>query len=104
MALGTFSLHNGVFLQPSGYVAGVVLAANTAETITIPTGADFVRMSSTVDFYRQYDAAATVPVDDNVGASCPLNVVAERCTNKSTISVIAAAIAIVTFEFWKADE
>ncbi len=104
MALGPFSLHAGVFLQPSGYNCGLVLAANTAESITIPTGADFVRMSSTVDFYRQYDAAATVPVDDNVGVTCPLNVVAERCTGKVSISVIAAAVAIVTFEFWKADE
>ena len=38
-----------------------MLAANTEQTVTVPTGADFCIFMCRSDFYTNYDTTATVP-------------------------------------------
>lgn len=61
--------------NPPTYVAARALAANVAETISVPAGASFVQLAGNVDFYISYTVqggslvAAIVPIDDDVGGS-----------------------------------
>lgn len=45
---------NLTILRPSGYIDNRVLAANVAETVTVPTGANVVLMTATANFYASY--------------------------------------------------
>ena len=82
------------------------LAANTAETMTVPADAYYVAMSATADFYAKWTAAgstasvATVPSDTTNGASAACNPTLRRVSPGDSISVISPATCIVTFEFF----
>lgn len=98
-------LGDGTFgLRPTGYVGARVLAANTAETITVPTDvtghAMLVVFSATADFFAAYDAVAIIPIDDDTGASNELNPTQRIVSKNSTISVISATTCTVTAAFW----
>lgn len=83
-----------------------VLAANVAEDITIPTGANMVRLAGTVDFYLRAGAAAAVPAADVTDGSASELIKSNsepewRAINGVTqISVCAAATCIVTATFY----
>lgn len=57
------------------YVDAAVLAANTANTYNVPSGAAFVGFSANIDFYVSYgNTGATLPTTDNVaGTASELN-------------------------------
>lgn len=113
MAINTFRIatdfagHNGLIRNLPSYVNAVVVAANTAEDITIPAGADIVLFSATADFYVKANAAATVPVDTTNGSAAELNptgyelfpLAGVAITQLSVIS--ATANAIITAAFYK---
>lgn len=96
---------------PSNYVLARLLAANTAESITVPavtgaTTARYVRLAGTVDFYYSTTTTATVPGDTTDGTACELikaNGPAEwrYISGVTTISVISAATCIVTASFFR---
>lgn len=97
------------------YVSARALAANTAESITIPqgsasaaaaAGAAYVRLAGTADFYYSFSGTATVPVDTDDGSACELIktqgdpewlVIPSGAT---ALSVISAGTAIVTASFY----
>lgn len=90
----------------STYISARVLAANTAEKITVPTKASYVRLAGTADFYALLDGRdASVPVDADDGTASELfklNAGAEWRVVKpgATISVVSAAVCIVTASFY----
>lgn len=84
-----------------GYTDARVLAANTAESQTVPTGARFVIFSSTCNFYAHPSATATVPAADTTnGTSSELNPAGWGLAGVTTISVIADATCTVTMSFY----
>lgn len=87
-------------LPPSDSVMARALAANTAESITIPADAKYVVLAGTVDFYARYGATAAVPTDTTDGTASELNPTMRYIKGKTYISVIAAADCIVTAAFY----
>ncbi len=84
-----------------------VLAANTAEIIPIPTGAKFVLLTGTVNFYVDPTIAAIVPAADDVAGTAPELVLSTvpvlrslSGVNATGLSVISASICIVTAAFY----
>lgn len=93
------------------YVSSRALAANAAESITIPAGGAIVRLAATADVYYNFTVAgalvaAVVPVDTDDGSSNELlkqqgDAVWRKCPpGADTISVISAATAIITASFY----
>lgn len=88
------------------YVSARALAANTAESIAIPTGANMVRLAGNVDFYYSFSGAAAVPVDTDDGTASEMIKVNSNPewrlipTGATALSVIAAGIGIVSASFY----
>lgn len=91
-------------LRAPDYVDARVLAANTNETVTVPTGAAFVVFSANVDFYASYDGDdAAVPSGDVTdGSSNEMNPTVRYIAGITEIDIIAAEAGIVTMAFFKA--
>ena len=89
-------------LNYSDYIDHRVLAANVAETHTVPTGAKYVMFNATTPFYARIGGTAAVPaadVTDGTGSMyCPELRSIDAAT---TISLIAPTTCIVTMEFYK---
>lgn len=75
----------------SDQVMSRALVANTAESITVPTGARIAVFSANVDFFANSTTTATVPGDVTDGSASILNPVARSVEGVTTISVITAA-------------
>lgn len=88
------------------YTNAHALAANTAETVTIPAWAGAVRVSVTVASYLKEGATATVPGDTTDGTASFL--VSPEVPHYfliragQSLSVISAATCIATFSFYEA--
>lgn len=97
------------------YISARALAAGAAESITIPqgsasaaapAGAAYVRVAGTADFYYSFFGAATVPADTDDGSACELIKAQGDAewlaipAGATTLSVISAAICIVTASFY----
>ena len=92
---------NALALPTSTDINGVVLAANIAESITIPAGAKFVLFNATADFYVNFTGTAAVMVDTTDGSGSELNPTIRKLHEDDTISVISAtAGAIVSAAFY----
>lgn len=93
-------------VDPPTYVSARVLAANTAESITVPAGAVYVRLAANADLYYSFAAAAVVPVDTDDGTSNELLKQQGDAEYRkvpsvaTTLSVISAGVAIVTASFY----
>lgn len=93
-------------------VNALALAANVAKTVTIPTGANIVRIVATADIYIKSavaaGAAATVPGDTTDGTASELIKTSggaaewRHLAGVGSLSVITAAVggAIATFSFY----
>lgn len=90
-------------LRVPAYVDHRVLAANTNETHTVPTGAKFVLFSATADFYASYDGDnAVVPnADVTDGTGNELNPTVRYIEGVAEIDLISASACIVTMSFFK---
>ena len=102
------SIFDGLRRQMEGYgystsVCASVLAANTAEKVTVPTGAKFVLFSGTANYYVAFgaDPTAAVPAADvtNGSASC-LNPGLRALDGAAKIGLISPTDCIVTMEFF----
>ena len=82
-------------------VNGVVLAADTAESITVPADAKFGIFSATADFYASYTGTAVVITDTTDGTGHELNPVARSLGAGDTISVISGEACNITVSFYK---
>lgn len=86
-----------------GWVDHRALAANTHESHAIPTGANYVRVSVSVNTYINIGGTATVPADITDGTSSILVVNAVPRVfylgAATAIGLIASATALVCLEF-----
>ena len=85
----------------SDAVNALSLAANTAETLAIPSGARFVVFSGTADFYVKSGSVATVPGDTTDGSAAELNPTMRSLNDVSSLSIISASTCVVTASFFK---
>lgn len=90
-------------LRYPGYIQARVLAANTAESITVPTNARYVVFSGNCpDYYVSYDAdTAIVPnadVDD--GTSNEYAPTVRFISGLTSLSVISPTACILTASFY----
>ena len=85
------------------YVDARVLAANTAESHTIPTGAKYLIISSScAAFYAKQNGTAAVPAADVTdGTGSELNPAGYFVDGMSTIGFISPTICILTLSFYK---
>ena len=91
---------NTLGLNWSDSVNSVSLAANVAESITIPTGAKYVQFSGTANYYVSFTGTATVPGDVTTGTACVLNPGLRSLDGATSLSVISDSAAVITAEFW----
>lgn len=100
MAVNKLTLYGDEFFfapAPATQIDAVVLAANTAETYTIPTGARFLLFSADGDFYVRYAGTAAIPAADITnGSGSELNPAMRYVKSLSSISIIAPLDTIVT--------
>jgi len=103
--LKTLDPHSLIFAR-SGYINAHSLGVATAESVTIPTGAKYVRFKATTLVYVDFVTTAAVP-GDVVDGSSPMIIPAGTATEiiplsgVTTISLISPAASIVTIEFWR---
>jgi len=86
----------------SPYIDARVLAANTAESHTIPTGAKVVVFSADQNFYARFGATAAIPAADVTDGTSPmLNPTARGIEDGvTTISLISPVACTVTMAFY----
>lgn len=89
-----------VRLAPT-YVNALSLAASTAESTTVPTGAKWIIFSATCNFYANRTTTATVPGDTTDGTASELNPSAWWVGDVTTISVISPTTCVITFSAYK---
>lgn len=103
-----FSILDAYRQQMEGFgystsVCASVLAANTAEQMTVPTGAKYVLFSGTANYYVSFgaDPTAAVPAADvtNGSASC-LNPGLRALDGAAKIGLISPTDCVVTMEFF----
>ena len=81
-------------------VNGRVLAADTAEIITVPEGAKYALFNATADFYCNYSTTATVITDIVNGSGSELNPTLRSVDEDTTISVISESVCNITVCFY----
>jgi len=94
------------FMPETDYVDARVLAANTAEDISVPTGAKFCRLDGDGAFYFNTNGNAAAPSADVtdgsasrfVGSGSPFVMIV--VDDVEDISVIATAACKITAVFW----
>lgn len=96
------SMLNTVFcIPPSDTIYNVVLAAGVAQNITVPTGAEYVIISSTGNLWVNCDGPASVPSSTaTTGANPELNPGGRIIQGKTTISLISSASCLVSLAFY----
>jgi hypothetical protein len=89
-------------IRQSDYINIRFLAADVAETETIPAEARIVLFSSTGNFYLNTRAAAVIPTGDITDGSGPeYNPVARLLVAGETMSLIASSACIVMMAYYK---
>ena len=90
---------NGILF--AGHVDAVVLVADTATAYTVPTGGDFLLISSTVSFYASSLGTAVIPTADVTdGTASELNPVLRAVGAGETISFIADRACVITISVY----
>lgn len=93
--------------EQSDFIDARVLAANTAESHTIPTGAKFVRVAADVAVYVRVGGTAAVPAADVTDGSASelltpnMPPMLLSLGSATAIGLIAGATAHVTLAFYK---
>lgn len=101
MNIGLGSDGSSVLSPPApSYINGVLLAANVAESITVPTGAKFAMFNATADFYARYTGTAAVISDTTDGTGSELNPTVRTLAVGDTISVISGETCYLTVAFY----
>jgi hypothetical protein len=88
-------------IPPSDTINAKVLAANVAETDTVPADAKCVLFSATGNFYCKINDTAAIPgADVTDGSGSELNPSGRIVAAADTISLIAPADCIVTLAYY----
>ena len=83
------------------YVLARSLAAGVAESMTVPSGAQYVNLSATSNFYANFLTTATVPGDVTDGSASVLNPGLRSLEGATAVSVISPVACVITAEFFK---
>lgn len=101
------SVQNSYFINAPRYTLRRSLAANVAETVIVPSGAEYVVMSCDVNFSAAYtwdtDGAtvvATLTGDVTDGTASERNPSQRHIAGVTYISVIAADAGVITMSFY----
>lgn len=88
--------------NPSDTRYAIVLVGGAAQTVTVPTGANYVVFSARGEFWVNYGGvAATVPVANNVaGNASELSPIAKYISGATSFSMISPSANIVTLSFF----
>lgn len=88
-------------LLPSDTIYSGLLAAGVEQTVTVPTGAEFVIFTATNDYYVNYDTTAAVPAGSISLAGGELNPILRYIGETSVIHIISPYAAYITLGFYK---
>jgi len=92
---------NNSFAAPfSDTINALSLGVATAESATVPAGANFCIFSYTTDIYVNSSATATVPGDTTDGTASELNPTIRQVTAGDTLSIISPAASVVTLSYF----
>ena len=93
---------NNTAYNVSDYIDARVLAANVAETVTVPTEAAVAVFSCVDDFYINFNGVvAAVPAADiNDGTAPVLRPTTKAVVAGQTFSIVAPAITTITIEYF----
>lgn len=88
-------------ISQSDHIDAAVLAANVAESFTVPAKAKLVVFSSTATFYLNTRGTAVVPGNDITDGSAPeFNPIVRVVSPGDTLSLIASAACIVMMAYY----
>ena len=84
------------------YVDDYVMAAGTPQTVTIPTGANYVRFGNTGTFYARWDGTASAVPGANVtgGSGSEVNPDYSYIQGKTSFSIVAPAICVISCSYY----
>lgn len=103
--MGTLSQWSGAgresFPPLVGWRNARTLAASTAESVTVPTGAKRVIFRSTGTFYARGDGTAAIPTDVTDGSASAVNPGSVTLNGVTTISLISPDAVTITLDFFK---
>jgi hypothetical protein len=84
-------------------VYSIVLTANVAKDLTVPSAAKFVLFEATMPFFAKVGAAASIPSTDAAGNGSALNPSAWSVTPGDVVSLISPETCIITAVFYARD-
>ena len=88
-------------MRQSKNINAKVLAANVAESDTVPADAGKVFFSCTGNYYVNTRGTATIPIDTTDGSASELNPSGYIVSAGETISVIAPAACTLTIAYYR---
>lgn len=88
-------------LVPSDSIYSGALVAGVEQTLAVPTGAEFVLMTATNDYYVNYDTTAAVPSGSISLAGGELNPIVRYVGEASLLHIISPYNCYITFAFYK---
>lgn len=85
----------------SDYIDVAFLAADVAESFTVPAKANIVLFSSTFNFYLNTRATAVIPTGDITDGSGPeFNPIVRQVFSGDSLSLIASSACIIMLAFY----
>ena len=87
-------------LDVSDTIYSGALVANTEQTVTVPTGADFVICMCNNDFYMNYDTTAAVPTGTISQAGGEMNPDIRYIGETSVLHIISEFACKITLAFY----
>lgn len=94
-------LANTSALYPSDTIYSGALVASTEQTVTVPSGADFVIFMCSNDFYVNYDVTAAVPTSTISEAGGELNPEVRYVGETIALHIISEFACKITLAFYK---
>jgi len=95
-----FDLVDTNALYPSDTIYSGALVASTEQTITVPSGAEFVIFMCNNDFYVNYDTTAAVPTSSISEAGGELNPEIRYVGETTVLHVISEFACKLTLAFY----
>lgn len=99
--ISSSEIDNTDALFPSDSIYSGLLVANTEQTVSVPSGAEFVIFTATNDYYVNYDTTATVPSGTISQVGGELNPILRYIGETSVIHIISPYTAYITLGFYK---
>jgi hypothetical protein len=96
-----FDLADTNALYPSDVIYSGALVADTEQTVTVPTDAEFVIFMCNNDFYINYDTTAAVPTGSISEAGGELNPEVRYIGETTVLHIISEFACKITLAFYK---